>query len=121
MALLKNTSILIIFSLLSDKKKRLTFCAQAARAFTFFVHEIKIIRCSRFPLRSNSTAKKSKQKMPLRKEIPKNQIVFLKSENSLRSNNSDLPHYRVCFQRHSVNSQARFLTKNNLIFLTEFL
>jgi hypothetical protein len=59
--------------------------------------------------------------MPSRKEIPKNQIVFLKSENSLRSNNSDLPHYRVCFQRHSVNSQARFFTKNNLIFLTEFL
>jgi hypothetical protein len=41
--------------------------------------------------------------MPSRKEIPKNQIVFLKSENSLRSNNSD------------------FLTKNNLIFLTKFL
>jgi hypothetical protein len=58
--------------------------------------------------------------MPSRKEIPKNQIVFLKSENSLRSNNSDLPHYHVCFQRHSVNSQARFFTKNNLIFLTEF-
>jgi len=95
--------IIHILSLLSDKKKRLTFCAQAARAFTFFVHEIKIIRRSRFTLRSNSTAKKSKQKMPSRKEIPKNQIVFLKSENSLRSNNSD------------------FLTKNNLIFLTEFL
>jgi hypothetical protein len=40
--------------------------------------------------------------MPSLREIPKNQIVFLKSENSLRSNNSD------------------FLTKYNLIFLTEF-
>ena len=41
--------------------------------------------------------------MPSHIEIPKNQIVFLKSGNSLRSNSPD------------------FLTKTNLIFFTEFL
>ena len=71
-------------------------CCPTKKAFNF-------LRSSRAGFYFFSTAKKSKQKMPSRKEIPKNQIVFLKSENSLRSNNSD------------------FFTKNNLIFLTEFL
>jgi hypothetical protein len=57
----RKQQILIFFFTTVRQKKRLTFCAQAARAFTFFVHEIKIIRRSRFTLRSNSTAKKSKQ------------------------------------------------------------
>jgi len=59
--------------------------------------------------------------MPSRIQIFKNQIISLKFGNSLRSNSPDLPHYFVCLQRHSMNSQARFLTENDLIFLTKFV
>jgi hypothetical protein len=78
-------------------------CARAAQAFTSFVHDHNgFFRSSRFTLRSNSAAKRSKQEMPSHTQIPKNQIAFLKSGNSLRSNSPD------------------FLTKTNMIFLTEF-
>jgi hypothetical protein len=60
------------------------------------------LRSSRAGFYFFSAAKRSKQEMPSRIQIPKNQNIFLKSENSLRSNSSD------------------FLTKNVLIFLTEF-
>jgi hypothetical protein len=60
------------------------------------------LRSSRAGFYFFAAAKRSKQEMPSRIQIPKNQNIFLKSENSLRSNSSDL------------------LTKNILIFLTEF-
>jgi hypothetical protein len=60
------------------------------------------LRSSRAGFYFFSTAKRSKQEMPSLTQIPKNQNIFLKSENSLRSNSSD------------------FLTKNVLIFFTGF-
>jgi hypothetical protein len=60
------------------------------------------LRSSRAGFYFFATAKRSKQEMPSRTQIPKNQNIFLKSENSLRSNSSD------------------FLTKDISIFLTEF-
>ena len=76
----------------SVKQQLFRFCAQApdesgqaALAFPFL-----------------STAKKGNKKCRRLKKISKNQNVFLKSGNSLRSNSPD------------------FLTENNLIFLTRF-
>jgi hypothetical protein len=60
------------------------------------------LRSSRAGFYFFSAAKRSKQEMPSHTQIPKNQIAFLKSGNSLRSNSPD------------------FLTKTNMIFLTEF-
>jgi hypothetical protein len=60
------------------------------------------MRSSRAGFYFFSTAKRSKQEMPSHTQIPKNQNIFLKSENSLRSNSSD------------------FLTKDISIFLTGF-
>jgi hypothetical protein len=63
---------------------------------------IPFLRSSRAGFYFFSTAKRSKQEMPSLTQIPKNQNIFLKSENLLRSNSSD------------------FLTKNVLIFFTGF-
>jgi hypothetical protein len=60
------------------------------------------LRSSRAGFYFFAAAKRSKQEMPSQTQIPKNQNIFLKSENSLRSNSSD------------------FLTKDISIFLTEF-
>jgi hypothetical protein len=62
----------------------------------------RFLRSSRAGFYFFATAKTSKQEMPSRTQIPKNQNIFLKSENSLRSNSS------------------AFLTKDSSIFLTEF-
>jgi hypothetical protein len=60
------------------------------------------LRSSRAGFYFFATAKRSKQEMPSHTQIPKYLNIFLKSENSLRSNSSD------------------FLTKDISIFLTEF-
>jgi hypothetical protein len=60
------------------------------------------LRSSRAGFYFFAAAKRSKQEMPSHTQIPKNHIAFLKSGNSLRSNSPD------------------FLTKNNMIFFTEF-
>jgi hypothetical protein len=88
----------------NPKKRRKPFpiCGSvfSNRRFTLVNH--LSLRWSRAGFYFFAAAKKSKQKRPSHTQIPKNQIAFLKSGNSLRSNSPD------------------FLTKNNMIFFTEF-